>query len=148
MPAFDQYYPFDQGPGATATQTNWINLGSSFRDAGILRSVANNLRPTLASPGSVNIDTGAAFIRGIYVGSTGVKNFAVPTGAGTGGIIVAQADFINRVGNLVFNSGVYAPVQTATLWEITVALTFSGVLYDCRTFTAPTDPIGIQTFSS
>src|SRR5712692_4324817 len=146
MPAFDVYLPFDQGAGAVASQANWFNLAGSFRDSGILRSAANYLRPTLPSAGNVRVDTGAALLHGVYAESTAAKTLSVPTGAGTGGVVAAQADFTNRICNIVYNDAVHAPVQTTSLWEIVIAQVFAGALYDCRQMMAPVEPLGHAVF--
>jgi hypothetical protein len=146
VPAFDLFYPFDSGAGAVATQANWFNIGAGFQDSGILRSVPNYLRPTLTSPGTVQINTGAALIQGVYAQSTAAKTITIPTGAGTGGVIVAQADFGNRICNIVFNSAVYAPVQTTSLWELMIAQVSAGVMSDCRSLMWPVEPFGLQVF--
>lgn len=143
--AFDNYYPFASGAGATASQANWVNIGSSLREGGVLRK-ASYFRATV-SAGTVTIQPGSVLIQGVYGETTANKALTIPTGAGTFGIIVAQANFSTNVVQLIYNDAVTAVVQNSGLWEYLLYRTAVGALIDCRAFMSPHDPIGQWVFS-
>ena len=145
MGAFDNAYPFGSGAGAIASQQRWENMGRSLRDSGVLRHVANYLRPTLTSSTTVQIDTGACWIDGIYAECLTAQSITIPSAAN--GIIVAQANFPSATAEIVYNNAVFTPVKVYNgIWEIVLAQLVSGILYDCRAMMEPTSPIGISMF--
>src|SRR5262252_4144399 len=92
MTLVDNYFPFDQGPGATANPANWRSMARNFVTTGVIANYANQMVPSwtgTASSGTATIGLGACWIDGFY-GEISTAPKTVPT---TGnGTVVARMD--------------------------------------------------------
>ena len=147
MTAMDLYYPFATGAGATASVAAWTNIATSFREGGISRGHGNFLRPSISGT-TVTIDTGSVLVQGCYGESTSAKTFTVPTGVGSGGIMVVQANFTSNIISILYNDATTNVVQSSSVWEYLIARIAVGILTDCRAFMPTHDPFGLEVFLS
>lgn len=122
MTLLDNYFPFDQGAGATATPARWRSMARYFYGSGVIASYLNALRPS-QSGGIVTIQPGAAWIDGFYGENDAAKTLSVSGN----GMVVARMDPNARSIAFVFVPNQTTPTQTPTgiyeipLWNVTGA---------------------------
>lgn len=128
MTIVDNYFPFDQGPGATATSARWRLMARQWRGSGVIPNYLNNCNPTLAGS-VVTIDTGAWWIDGFYGEIDSPKTVTI-TGNAT---IVARMDPTAR--QVLIAPITVPPTQTLTgIYEVPICRVTSGTLVDIRQF--------------
>jgi hypothetical protein len=137
MTLLDNYFPFDQGPGETASQTRWRSMARLFHPSGVVNGYANQFAATIAN-GIVTVQTGAVWVDGFYGESISNKTVSV---TGTG-MIVARMDPTQRQVFIVYVPNQTTPTQNLTgLWEIPLYHVTSGTtLTDIRQYCTPIPP--------
>jgi hypothetical protein len=128
----DAYYPYDAGPGANITESQWRTFMARLHPSAVLAGVSNEFRPFGDSSGlQVKVDTGAAWVRGAYGESTAQKTLGI---AAVGGIpggqsridsIILRNDFVNNrveldvlTGTAGASPSAPALTQSSSVWEI------------------------------
>lgn len=128
MTLLDSYFPFDTGPGATATPANWRQMARLWYGSGVVPGNQNQLVCTIAGT-TVTIQPGAVWVDGFF--GTSLSNKSVTGVSGTG-TIVARLDVTNRQIYFMF---VPTVVQNpAANFDVPLYSVASGVLTDVRQF--------------
>lgn len=121
MTLLDNYYPFDTGAGASATPSRWRAMARYFYGSGIIPTIGNQLRGTLAGS-VVTIQTGGGWFDGFYGENDSNKNVSVSGN----GMVVARMDPNARTISFVFVPNQTVPTQSLTgLFELPI-LQISG----------------------
>jgi hypothetical protein len=114
MTLLDTYYPYDTGPGASATVSRWRGMARTFANTGIVPGYGNQLAPSLAGS-VVTINTGACWIDGFYGEVITTKTISVSGN----GMVVARMDPTARTISFVFVPNQTSPTQSLTgIYEI------------------------------
>jgi hypothetical protein len=145
LAAFDEYFPFDRGFGATAATARWRKMAQLWASDGVVAGYLNQLSATIAGA-TVTLGTGAVFMHGYYAE---VQN-PQPIAVGASGTIVAQVDLVNETCQVYYKDGALdygaSPTanyeQSANKWEIPLWLVSSGVLTDLRTLMGASQGLG------
>ena len=135
----ETYYPFAVPPGNTLTETQWSQMMRYALGTGVMAVPFNdNLNELLVSPGAspltVDIDTGSAWIQGHYYQNDSINTLTVPPNPSTG----IRADLIVLNCKWGLNAGITAQVMTGVngaVWPVT----------DPRSGT-PMPPTPVQTY--
>lgn len=128
MTLLDSYFPFDQGPGATATPANWRQMARLWYGSGVVPGNQNQLVCTI-SAATVTIQPGAVWVDGFFGQSNANKAVTGVSGTGT---IVARLDVNSRQIYFMFvPSVVQNPLGNFDIPLYSVA---GGVLTDIRQF--------------
>ena|SRR5215467_2607694 len=158
---FTEIFPFDIGKGQSANTTRWRKMAHLWGSDGVLLNFPPDAPAAVAPhPKAWNLAAelngtqfilypGALFIRGYYAELAS----ALPAmTVGANGTVVAQADLVNQVINVVYRDNVVdygtnpasnyrqdidTPNTTASIYEVPLWLISSGQLVDLRTFANP-----------
>lgn len=142
MTLIDTYYPFDTGPGNSATQARWRAMARQFTIPGIIPGhPLGTCVPSLAGS-TVNIGLGAMWIDGFYGEINTVPKSVTVTGPGQ---VVARMDTGDRSIKIFFVPNQSTPSQNPQLptYEIPLAQisgTTTFTLADVRQFSYPLKP--------
>jgi hypothetical protein len=129
----DNYFPFDTGPGSTATAARWRLMGRLWYGSGVVPSYLNACAPSIAGS-VVTIQTGAVWIDGYYGEIDSPKTVAV-TG---NGMVVLRMDPVARQILVVFVPNQTVPTQLLTgIYEVPVMQVTGATGKDIRIFSAP-----------
>jgi len=127
MTIVDNYFPFDTGPGSTATAARWRLMARVWQGSGVIANYLNNMNPTIVGS-VVTIDTGAVWIDGYY-GEIGSPKTVTVTGSQ---VVVARMDPVARQ---ILLTSVTTLTQTLTgIYEVPIARVTSGAITDIRQF--------------
>lgn len=77
----ERYYPFDAGDGQFVTEIDWGLMAANWQDSGVNGSGTGSglsASPTPATPFSVRLQAGDAFVRGFFYHLGVVKDLVVP----------------------------------------------------------------------
>jgi hypothetical protein len=130
----DQFFPFDTGPGATATPTRWRSMARLFYGSGVVPGNQNQFSCTLTG-GVLTISTGAAWIDGFYGENDAAKTLAISGN----GMVVARMDPNLREIMFVFVPSQTVPTQQPTgIFEIPLYQVTGTTLTDIRQFAIAT----------
>jgi len=124
----DSYFPFDQGPGATATPANWRQMARLFYGTGVVPGNQNQLAATISS-GTVTIQPGAVWVDGFF----GQSNVNKTVTGVSSGLVVARMDLAQRQIYFLYLPGTSTPGQNP------LATTYDVPLYQVTSATAMTD---------
>lgn len=126
---FDDYAPFDDGPGADVTEDTWRAMMRRGNIAGVARNVMNELRVTANSSGmQVFVDTGEVVIESYWGQNNIAKTLGITsnaTGSTRYDMVVARADWVlNKVvfDVLVGTTVPPAPTRDNTKWEVPLGI--------------------------
>lgn len=131
MTLLDNYFPFDQGPGATATPANWRQMARLWYGSGVVPGNGNQLACTI-SGGTVTIQPGAVWVDGFYGQSNANKQVTGVSGTGT---IIARLDVTSRQIYFMFTTTAIVQNPLAN-YDIPLYTVAGGVLTDARQFCA------------
>jgi hypothetical protein len=124
----DSYFPFDTGPGSTATPANWRQMARLWYGSGVVPGNQNQLASTISGT-TVTIQPGAVWVDGFYGQSAANKQVTGVSGTGT---VVARLDVTSRQIYFMF---VPTVVQNpAANFDIPLYSVAGGVLTDVRQF--------------
>jgi len=130
----DTYFPFDTGPGNSATRDRWRSMARLFNPPGVVPGYANQCIPSIAGS-QVSIGLGAMWIDGFYGEISTVAKTVTVTGPGQ---VVACMDPNDRSIKIFFRPGQNTPTQNLTgIYEIPLAQiagTTTFTLTDIRQF--------------
>jgi hypothetical protein len=138
---FDEYYPFDTGPGANSGESRWAVLGRFFRQSGVIPateiadlSIANELGVYADGSGmNVKVRSGMIFIQGFTGKNSNTKTVTIATADPTNDridIVVARLDRSGDDGvieiDILQGTPASSPVpvtltQNSTVWEMLLA---------------------------
>lgn len=135
MTAVDNYFPFDSGPGYTATMSRWRLMGRLFCGSGVIPGFQNQFATTV-SGGVATIQPGGVWIDGFYGETTANKALTVSGN----GMIVARMDPTSKTITIVYVLNQTLPTQSLTgIFEIPLYTVAAGAVTDARQF-ALADP--------
>jgi hypothetical protein len=126
--ALDNYFPFDTGPGMTATPANWRMMARLFYGSGVVPGNQSQFNATI-SGGTVTLQPGAVWIDGFFGQTNGNK---AVTGVSSG-LIVARMDLSQREIYFLYLPGTSTPGQNP------LASTYDVPLYQVTSASAMTD---------
>ena len=127
MTIVDNYFPFDTGPGSSATASRWRLMARVWQGSGVIANYLNNMSPSIAGS-VVTINTGAVWIDGYYGEIDSPKTVSISGNV----IVVARMDPTARQ---ILLTSVTTPTQTLTgIYEVPLARVTSGTLVDIRQF--------------
>ena len=132
MTVVDNYFPFDTGPGSTATAARrWRLMARLWSSTGVVPLYLNSLVPSIAGS-VVTIGPGAVWIDGYYGESDSPKTVSVSGN----GMVVARMDPTARNILIIFVPNQTVPTQNQNdIYEVPLALVTSGsILQDIRLF--------------
>lgn len=136
MTLLDNYFPFDQGLGATATPANWRQMARLWYGSGVVPGNGTQFAATI-SAGVVTIQPGAVWIDGFY-GSTTVNKTVSSVGLGAG-LIIARMDLNARTITFQYLPGGSVTVNPPGFGQSPLASTYDVPLWYVTTATAITD---------
>lgn len=131
MTLLDNYFPFDQGPGATATPANWRQMARLWYGSGVVPGNGNQLACTISGT-VVTIQPGAVWVDGFYGSTTVNKQVTGVSGTGT---IIARLDVTSRQIYFMFTNTAIVQNPLAN-YDIPLYTVAGGVLTDARQFCA------------
>jgi len=132
---FDNYFPFDQGIGATASPGNWRLMARNWSNSGVVYGYASNLSCAIAT-GVITIQPGAVWIDGFYGQLNNPKTYSV-AGLTYPGLLCAQLDMAQRTVSFVYVAGTTPPVNTpgANQWTVPLyQVNSTTAIVDIRTY--------------
>jgi len=130
---FDEYCPFDAGPGADAQEDQWRSMWRYQVQNGVLRNVDNELQAYGDSSGmQVKVKTGQVVITGHWGKTTAEDVLPITAAHATlarRDLVVVRADFVNNkiVNDVITGTPASTPVnpqvtRNTSIWEIPVAI--------------------------
>lgn len=133
MTIVDNYFPFDTGPGSTATAARWRLMARLWFGSGIVQGFLNGFAPSIAGS-VVTIQTGAVWIDGYYGESDSPKTVGI-TG---NGMVVIRMDPVARQIILIFVLGQNVPTQNQNgIYEIPLMQVTGATGVDIRQYGSP-----------
>ena len=116
MTIVDNYFPFDSGPGQTATAARWRLMARLWSSTGVIPLFLSAMAPTIAGS-VVTVGTGAVWIDGYYGESDSPKT----VGVSGNGMVVAQMDPNARQITIKFISGQSTPTRNLNgIYEVPI----------------------------
>jgi len=136
----ENYFPFDTGPGATATPDRWRRMGRQFQWSGIIPGYANQFSATISN-GILTINPGAIWVDGFY-GETTTAHTVSSSGLGPG-LCVLRVDPVAKTIGFYYLPGITTPNQPAQpnvgIYEIPLYYVSSPTAFtDVRQFATAT----------
>jgi hypothetical protein len=138
MTADFNYFPFEAGDGSELTESRWKLMFTWMRSVGVLSDTVplpsgSDLDVSPSSPGlAVEVETGEAFIQGMFWSHTGDPAGLNIEGNSSGDdridLVVLRCDFVNDIMEYVVIEGIAdpspvapSPVQNSTIWDLPLA---------------------------
>lgn len=140
MTIVDNYFPFDTGPGSSATAARWRLMARLFNGSGVIYNFLNALAPSIAGS-VVTVQPGAVWIDGYY------GEIDSPKGVGvTGnGMVVARMDPTARQVVLMFVANQTVPTQNKSgIYEVPIMQVTGATGRDIRQFARPNSAPSFQ----
>lgn len=131
----EQYFPFDTGLGANASQVNWRKMARLFYGTGVVPGFLNQLATSTLNS-IITVQTGAVWIDGFYGENDSVKQLS-SFGLGPGQV-VARMDPTNHIITLNYVPGQSVPHQDINgfyevpIFQVTAASAGNDIRQFCR----------------
>lgn len=132
----DNYYPFDQGPGASANDSRWRAMARYFIPSGIIVGATNGFANSLVGT-TLTIQSGAAWVDGYYGESTSSKTLTVTNWGLLSMRLVHSAS--PPIIELFYNDGstVVPALSLTEPYDVPIAAMVGGALQDWRQWVQP-----------
>lgn len=128
----ESYFPFDSGPGAFVTESEWAKMASRWLPTGVMDGELGELAVSTDSSGmDVQVAAGKAWIEGHWYESDAIKTLAIAAAHATlarWDRVVLRIDWTNDTIETAVVTGTAASspsdpalTQSATIWEIPIA---------------------------
>jgi len=130
--AFDNYYPFDAGAGASSGQADWRKMARAWCADGVVPNIGNELSATWdAGSSTLTVQSGGVMVDGFYGEVTSPKAVS----GTSSGICVARMVPTDDSIVMAWDDATFVPTQTVPrtgTWEVALWAVDGGVLYDLR----------------
>ena len=132
MTIVDNYFPFDTGPGATATPARWRLMARLWSGSGVISAYSSTLTPSLAGS-VVTVQPGAAWIDGYY-GEINVGSPKTVSISGNGMVVVRMDPTLRQI-LVVFVAGQTVPTQVPNgIYEVPLMQVVGSTGTDIRQY--------------
>jgi hypothetical protein len=130
MTIVDNYFPFDTGPGSTATAARWRLMARLYRGSGVIYGFLNNCAATIAGS-VVTVQMGAVWVDGYY-GEIDTPKAVTVSG---NGMVVIRMDPTARQVLVMFVANQTIPTRNLSgIYEVPIMQVTGATGKDIRQF--------------